>query len=234
MEQDKIGKFIKDLRKKNNLTQKDLANKYGVTYQAVSKWENGKNLPDISLIKQMSGDFNISLDDILNGCVTKKEITKKNYKKISLILLSLLVLGIIIYIITLLNQNNDFKFKTLTSNCNNFNIYGSIAYNQNKSSIYISNINYCGTNDQTNYKKINCSLYESHDNTSVKISSCDSKENISLESYLEDVNFKVDNYSQVCTDFSDESLYLEIEAIDEFDKTITYKIPLSLDDTCKN
>ena len=234
MDQDKIGKFIKDLRKKNNLTQKDLANKYGVTYQAVSKWENGKNLPDISLIKQMSRDFNISLDDILNGCVTKKEITKKNYKKIYLILLSLLVLGIIIYIIVLLNQNNDFKFKTLTSNCNNFNIYGSIAYNQNKSSIYISNINYCGTNDQTNYKKINCSLYESHDNTSVKISSCDSRENISLESYLEDVNFKVDNYSRVCKDFSDESLYLEIEAIDELDKTITYKIPLSLDDTCKN
>ncbi len=38
MDQEKIGKFIKEIRKKNNLTQKDLANKYNVTYQAVSKW----------------------------------------------------------------------------------------------------------------------------------------------------------------------------------------------------
>ena len=45
MDQEKIGKFIKEIRIKNNLTQKDLAEKYGVTYQAVSKWENGKCLP---------------------------------------------------------------------------------------------------------------------------------------------------------------------------------------------
>ena len=54
MEQEKIGKFIKKLRKENNLTQKDLADKYGVTYQAVSKWETGKNIPDISLLKEIS------------------------------------------------------------------------------------------------------------------------------------------------------------------------------------
>ena len=47
MDQEKIGNFIKEIRKKNNLTQKDLADKYNVTYQAVSKWENGKNMPDI-------------------------------------------------------------------------------------------------------------------------------------------------------------------------------------------
>ena len=52
MNSEKIGKFIKEIRKKNNLTQKELADKYGVTYQAVSKWENGINLPDISLIKR--------------------------------------------------------------------------------------------------------------------------------------------------------------------------------------
>ena len=59
MDQEKFGKFIKEIRKNNNLTQKQLADKYGVTYQAVSKWENGKNMPDIMLIKQMSKDFNI-------------------------------------------------------------------------------------------------------------------------------------------------------------------------------
>ena len=63
MDQKKFGEFIKDLRKKHNLTQKDLADKYNVTYQAVSKWENGINLPDISLIKQICEDYNINLND---------------------------------------------------------------------------------------------------------------------------------------------------------------------------
>ena len=72
MKQEKIGKFIKEIRKKYNLTQKDLADKYNVTYQAVSKWENGKNMPDTALIKQMSKDFNISLDDIFEGEYSKK------------------------------------------------------------------------------------------------------------------------------------------------------------------
>lgn len=41
MDQEKIGKLIKEIRKKHHLTQNALATKYGVTYQAVSKWENG-------------------------------------------------------------------------------------------------------------------------------------------------------------------------------------------------
>lgn len=71
MDQEKFGKLIKEIRKKNNLTQNDLANKYNVTYQAVSKWENGKNMPDMALIKQISNDFNISLEEML-------DIPKKN------------------------------------------------------------------------------------------------------------------------------------------------------------
>ena len=75
MEQEKIGKFIKEIRIKNNLTQKDLAEKYGVTYQAVSKWENGKNIPDIALLKQMSQDFNINIEDILTEPTPKRRKT---------------------------------------------------------------------------------------------------------------------------------------------------------------
>lgn len=77
MNQEKIGNLIKQIRKNNKLTQKQLADKYGVTYQAVSKWENGKNIPDISLIKQISKDFNIDIEDILEGKVKKKK-NKKN------------------------------------------------------------------------------------------------------------------------------------------------------------
>ena len=77
MDQEKIGKFIKDLRIKNNLTQKEFADKYNVTYQAVSKWENGKNMPDLSLLKEICKDFDVSLDDLFNG----EKSVKKSYKK---------------------------------------------------------------------------------------------------------------------------------------------------------
>ena len=67
MNQQEFGQLIKQIRKENNLTQKDLADKYHVTYQAVSKWENGLNMPDTSLLKEISKDYNISLDDMLDG-----------------------------------------------------------------------------------------------------------------------------------------------------------------------
>ena len=82
MEQEKFGKLIKDLRKKHNLTQKDLADKLGVTYQAVSKWENGLNMPDTALIKKISDDFGISLNEMLEGNYRQKKRNKKTCSKL--------------------------------------------------------------------------------------------------------------------------------------------------------
>ncbi len=91
MDQERIGKFIKELREKNNLTQKQLATKYHVTYQAVSKWENGKNMPDTALLKQMSEDFNISLEEILNG--EYKQPTNHKAKKHLVILIIVIIIS---------------------------------------------------------------------------------------------------------------------------------------------
>ena len=76
MDQMKIGALIKELRKKSNLTQKEFAEKYDVTFQAVSKWENGINLPDTLTLKRICNDYNINLDDILSGNII---IKKKSY-----------------------------------------------------------------------------------------------------------------------------------------------------------
>ena len=67
MDQEKIGKLIKEIRTSQKLSQQKFAEKYGVTYQAVSKWENGKNMPDITILKQICNDNNISLDDFLEA-----------------------------------------------------------------------------------------------------------------------------------------------------------------------
>ena len=227
MNQDKIGQFIKTLRKKNNLTQAEFGEKYGVTYQAVSKWENGKNIPDVALLKQMSQDFNVNIEDILEGKSSKK---RKN--KIVVVLLIIVLLIFITFIFWLFVHDDDFEFKTLSASCDHFTISGSMAYNTNKSSIYISNIKYGGGDDDTVCENIECSLYENNNDTITKISSCDNadKQNINLEDFLQSVQFNINNYAGSGKYNSDDSLYLEIEAEDKEGKVTSYKVPLSLDD----
>ncbi len=65
-----IGDNIKFYRKKNQLTQDDIAEACNVTRQAVSKWENGKSLPDIVSIIRMSELYDLSLDELLKGDAT--------------------------------------------------------------------------------------------------------------------------------------------------------------------
>ena len=227
MDQKKFGEFIKDLRKKYNLTQKDLADKYNVTYQAVSKWENGINLPDISLIKQICEDYNIDINTLLDV-----KNNKKNNKYLYIIIGFILLVGI--FLIFMSNKNDDFKFKTLSTSCSDFKITGSISYNKNKSAIYISNIDYCGGDDKEVYKEISCTLYEKNNDTSKVISSCEhNNKNISLEDYLKGVNISVDNYVKSCKEYTENTLYLEIEALNKDNKNISYKIPVNLNDTCK-
>ena len=67
MNQEKIGKFILKLRMDNNLSQAKFADKIGVTYQAVSKWENGRGIPDIEMLKKISEVFDVDIDEIING-----------------------------------------------------------------------------------------------------------------------------------------------------------------------
>ena len=188
MNPEKVGKFIKELRKKNNLTQKDLADKYGVTYQAVSKWENGINLPEISLIRQMSKDFNISVENILDG--EESNDNPNSYKKrpIKFILLLLALLAIIGMNVYLILNKDNFNFKTITTTCKEFKVTGTLAYDSKKSSINISKIDYCGGDDKTNYDSIKCDLYENHGNENTIITSCPKiGSNEKLEDYLKEV-----------------------------------------------
>lgn len=230
MDQEKIGSLIKELRTKNNLTQKEFADKYGVTYQAVSKWENGKNLPDTLLLKQICNDYNINLNDILEGNITLK---KKNYNYL-FIIGGIILLGLTIYFISTYHKNNDnFEFKTISSNCEDFKLNGSIAYNDNKSVIYISNIEYCGTNEYEIYNHIEASLYEKNNNLTTKIGTCNhiKNTNITLDEYLKGVTINVNNQNErLCKNYTNENLYLEINAINKDNKTITFSIPLSIKD----
>ena len=95
-----LGKNIAKIRKDNKLTQDDLAEKYFVTRQTISNWENGKSYPDLETLVKISDDFKISLDVLIkedNKMVKDISKKQKRYKWIivPIILYAVLIIGII-------------------------------------------------------------------------------------------------------------------------------------------
>ena len=124
MNQEKIGKFITELRKEKNLTQSNLAEQLGVSTNAVSKWERGICLMDMSLLKPLSEILDISINELLYGERIKKEELSKvadnnivllnrlyNTKKTKMFILKL---GIVVILFIMFSL---FNFKSLTDFC---------------------------------------------------------------------------------------------------------------------
>ena len=78
MDQIKIGKFIAECRKKNNLIQMQLAEKLNITDRAISKWETGKGMPDSSIMLDLCSELKISVNELLSGEVL--EVNNYNEK----------------------------------------------------------------------------------------------------------------------------------------------------------
>lgn len=77
MNQEKIGKFIALCRKEKKMTQSDLAEKLGVTEKSISNWENGRNMPELSLFKPLCQELDISLNDLMSG----ERVVEKEYQE---------------------------------------------------------------------------------------------------------------------------------------------------------
>ena len=84
MDQIKIGKFIAESRKKQNLTQGQLAEKLCITDRAVSKWENGRAMPDSSLMLELCSILKISVNDLLSGEVISMESNNQKNEQLLL------------------------------------------------------------------------------------------------------------------------------------------------------
>ncbi len=84
MDQLKIGKFIADCRKNKNLTQIQLADKFGISDKAISKWERGVAMPDTSIMLELCDILGISVNELLNG--EKIDIERSNQKNQQLLL----------------------------------------------------------------------------------------------------------------------------------------------------
>ena len=77
MNQEKIGKFISNKRKEKKITQSELAEKLGVSDRTVGNWENGRNMPDLSLFKPLCEELGITINELLSG----EEINKDDYQE---------------------------------------------------------------------------------------------------------------------------------------------------------
>ena len=81
MNQEKIGKFIQERRKIKKLTQEELAEKLGVNNRSISRWENGKCMPDLSILKDLSKELDITINDLLNGEIVDKEKYQETFEE---------------------------------------------------------------------------------------------------------------------------------------------------------
>ena len=113
-----LGNKIANLRKKNNLSQEELADKIGVTRQTISKWELNNTTPDIMQAKKISEVFSISLDELtdnntdnilINKVSNTEKLASLTIKILKFIGVSLLIFFILIFILAIIIYKNKFK-----------------------------------------------------------------------------------------------------------------------------
>ena len=107
----KFNENLKYLRKKEGITQEQLAEKLNVSRQAVTKWESGQSLPDIENLKEISYIFSVSIDSLVGDIESKS--TAKIKKKINDI--EYFIFGIVILILAQLISVVDFIKQTVNN-----------------------------------------------------------------------------------------------------------------------
>lgn len=113
MDQNKIGKLILQQRKKQGLTQQQLADKLNISAKAISKWECGNGFPDITMISEISKVLNITTDELLNGKLNEQinPKRKQNYIIFTSVII-IIVIAITLILTTVFSSNNaDVKKK---------------------------------------------------------------------------------------------------------------------------
>ncbi|MBQ6371701.1 MAG: helix-turn-helix transcriptional regulator, partial [Oscillospiraceae bacterium] len=82
MDQIKTGAFLKNLRRERGITQEQLAEELGVSGRTISRWETGSNMPDISLLVEIAGFFDVSIPEIIKG-ERKSENMQEEVKEVA-------------------------------------------------------------------------------------------------------------------------------------------------------
>lgn len=237
----KIGKFIAKLRKAKGLTQQQLGDLVGVGGKSVSKWERGINMPDVSIINEVSKILGITSDELLKGEFDKKstneEYRKKiRQKKITALLFILIVLTISITIVLISYFKNDTHEYWIASNSSDFKVDGYIEYNKKSYTISINRL-YCQLEEckELYLKTIRHTISINNIMIYRKNNIDELVQPININKYLDNNEILLTNQFQ--NDFINyddlknvNSAQIIIEGYDIYDKSYKYTINLRIDD----
>lgn len=142
-----LGKKIAELRKKNNFSQEELAEKVGVARQTISKWEIGDTTPDINQVKIISKIFNISIDELVDNDINNVIVEKiSNTEKLAgitikilkvfgimiIVFITLIFLFVIIFMVDMPRNDYDIVGRTkISCNLDNEKYEYEAEYNKN-------------------------------------------------------------------------------------------------------
>ena len=79
MDMVKMGSFLAELRKENNLTQAELGEKLGVTNKTISRWETGNYMPPVEMLEELSDMYGMTINELLSG----KKLSMEEYKEMA-------------------------------------------------------------------------------------------------------------------------------------------------------
>jgi transcriptional regulator with XRE-family HTH domain len=240
MNPEELGRKIRTMRMEHHMTQAQLGEALGVTFQAVSKWENGRSVPDVLMLKKLCEVFGVSLNELLgnddDSLDSETGMAKKKSRKLIWLVTFLAAAVILSLVLFWPKEQNDLEFRTLTSGCSAFSISGSLAVNKDQSYLYISDISYCGGEDDSLYQSIQCDLIQVKNDHHTVLSSetYTGSEPILLIDYLKTVQFKLNEQGSGCEIRTDSTLQIEITAVDESGQSVSYLIPVSSADDCSS
>ncbi len=85
MDQKKTGSFLRELRKEKQLTQEQLAERFGVTNRSVSRWETGSNMPDLGILVELADFYDVDIRDIIDGERKGEDMNKEEKERLQLV-----------------------------------------------------------------------------------------------------------------------------------------------------
>lgn len=197
MDSGKIGAYIQLKRKSAGLTQTQLGDMLGITSKAVSKWETGVAIPDVSLFPELTKILNITIEELLQGednKVIPPEEKKRNIIIVLSIILSLITIFLITTIIYFKSNYKKVEVYKLESANKDFYVEGSLTSIGDESYLSITKIDYVG-NDVDLFEEVSNFKYNIYYKNEIIFNGNLNKNYISLKKCLNSISviYGVDN-----------------------------------------
>lgn len=249
MNQEKIGKFIALKRKEKNMTQEELAERLGVNNRTISRWENGNYMPDLSLLKILSEELGVSLNELLNGEETKgddkvdktlentiaysNEKIRKNKRSFLVVILFLIILIFLLLLFFFIRNYNSNLSYTFTGESDNFSFdNGLVTFSKDKGYIQMSNFK---IKDGFNTDKVSSfKMKILFDNEVWADIYWDNNDKESLDEVFKTMRFgEVASFNQDCSVGCTTDSFSRSNK-DDFPNNLKVQINYCFDDKCKN